>query len=343
MEKKTLKQKELTDCVYNFKGWFLHKSLFFSMCSQHFCQRDILISTITECLCPAVRRRRRWSGTKQYCPPKRHRGTTSDTGGAVTYCICIYICTQAYTGEMTCTSSPLRWLKRMIKKNKRQNEKKSTGLAVTNATETDTHTRTITWMFDGMQQCFFAIMTSKGFVQPGDSFLRMECARVGGTAPWSAQVGDGGTEGGWCKFGFSHHTCITPHGAFGYPTWVWPQVHLPEAITTKSDFLLCEYLFIMKMLLGWGGVRRWDDWRWMEWETDGQTEPIIHLIIYHTHNPLYHHYSVHLHGKSGWLSRSCFNPIVPTQSPLHQGSRARIALQRPHLPHLPPLLLHSAL
>lgn len=27
------------------------------------------------------------------------------------------------------------------------------------------------------------------------------------------------------------------------------QIHPPEAITTKFDFLLCEYLFIMKMLL----------------------------------------------------------------------------------------------
>lgn len=36
------------------------------------------------------------------------------------------------------------------------------------------------------------------------------------------------------------------------------RVHPPEAITTKFDFLLCEYLFIMKLLLGWGAVRRRD-------------------------------------------------------------------------------------
>lgn len=119
---------------------------------------------------------------------------------------------------------------------------------------------------------------------------------------------------GLCKFGFSHHTCITPHGAFGYPTWVWPQVHLPEAITTKSDFLMCEYLFIMKMLLGWGGVRWWDvggdgGGGWTGRQTDKLSQLTSNNLSY---NPLYHHYSVHLHGKSGRLSRACFNPIVPT-------------------------------
>lgn len=70
---------------------------------------------------------------------------------------------------MACTSSPLRSLKRTIKK--QEEEKKTTGLAVTNATETDTHTRTITWMFDGMQQCFFAIMTSGALFNLGSFFL----------------------------------------------------------------------------------------------------------------------------------------------------------------------------
>lgn len=97
-------------------------------------------------------------------------------------------------------------------------------------------------------------------------------------------VGSGGRKrggGGVPTFGFSH----TQHS-----TWsVWlsdlgltsGQVHPPEAITTKFDFLLCEYLFIMNMLLwvgsseaGWAGGGGGVSESGGKWETDGQTEPI---------------------------------------------------------------------
>lgn len=71
-------------------------------------------------------------------------GPDVDTGGAVTYCICIYICTQVYASEMTHTSSFLRLLERERERKKNQLDV----LLLTNAT---THTHKM-WMFDEMQK-----------------------------------------------------------------------------------------------------------------------------------------------------------------------------------------------